>query len=78
MPMSQLLTELSERARALPAEERAQLAEMLLESLDESVAGDLSPEWEREIERRAAAYDRGEVETIAAEDVFAEARRLAG
>jgi len=76
--MSQLLAELTERAKSLSADERAQLADSLLESLDESVAGELSPEWEREIERRAAEYDRGEVETIAAEDVFAEARRLAG
>jgi len=51
---------------------------MRVDSFDEFVAGDLSPEWGREIERRAAAYDRGEVETIPAEDVFAEARRLAG
>jgi hypothetical protein len=31
----------------------------------------------REIEERAAAYDRGELQMISAEDVFAEARRLA-
>jgi hypothetical protein len=30
----------------------------------------------REIEDRVAAYDRGETQTYAAEDVFAEARRL--
>lgn len=32
--------------------------------------------WASEIERRLAAYDRGEVETAAAEEVFAAARRL--
>ena len=37
----------------------------------------LGVEWAKEIERRVAAYERGEVETFAAEDVFAEARRLA-
>lgn len=33
--MSELLMELSQRARALPAEERAALAELLLESIAE-------------------------------------------
>jgi hypothetical protein len=33
--------------------------------------------WAKEIERRVTAHERGEVETFAAEDVFAEARRIA-
>jgi hypothetical protein len=33
--------------------------------------------WDAEIVRRVEAYMRGEVETFAAEDVFAEARRIA-
>jgi hypothetical protein len=33
--------------------------------------------WEVEIAKRVAAYDRGEVPTFSAENVFAEARRLA-
>jgi hypothetical protein len=32
--------------------------------------------WEREIEKRVNAFDRGESRTDPAEDVFAEARRL--
>jgi len=32
--------------------------------------------WRREIEDRVASYDRGEVATHAAEDVFAEATRI--
>ena len=75
--MTELLLELSTRAQTLSSEERAQLSEMLLDSLDGEIANDLSPAWEREIERRVAAYDRGEIMTYAAEDVFAEARRLA-
>jgi putative addiction module component (TIGR02574 family) len=75
--MSELLLELSTRAKTLSPEERAQLAEILLESIDEAVSHDLSPEWEREIERRVAAYDRGETKTYLAEDVFAEARHIA-
>lgn len=32
--------------------------------------------WGQEIEQRAAAYDRGELQSIPAEEVYAEARRL--
>ena len=53
------------------------LAEVLLESLRDSAMAEVEVEWQQEIERRVAAYDRGEVQTYLAEDVFAEARRLA-
>lgn len=69
------LKDLEQQARALGIEDRAKLAESLLESLEAPLA-DIESEWAREIEDRVAAYDRGEVETHAAEDVLAEARRL--
>jgi len=75
--MSDLVAELAERGRALAPEERSRLVELLLESLHEPPLSDIEAAWEAEIERRVAAYDRGEVETFAAEDVFAEARRIA-
>ena len=71
------LKELEEKARALTSEDRAKLAEALLESLRDAPIAEIEAEWDREIESRAAAYDRGELETVSAEDVFAEARRLA-
>jgi len=71
------LKELEDQARALTPEERASLAETLLKSLREVSVAEIEAEWGREIESRVAAYDRGELETISAEDVFAEARRLA-
>ena len=74
--MSDTLKELETKAKSLTAEERAQLAEFLLESLDTPLS-EIEAAWEREIEERAAAYDRGELQTVSAEDVFAEARRLA-
>ena len=73
--MSLTLAELEQYARALPAEDRARLAETLLESLHEASPSDVAEAWEREIEARVAAYDRGESETFAAEDVFGEVRR---
>jgi len=48
----------------------------MLESLRGPVP-DLEAEWAEEVERRVAAFDRGEIPAYPAEDVFAEARRLA-
>jgi putative addiction module component (TIGR02574 family) len=74
--MASSLKDLEQMARALAAEERAQLADSLLASLQVPPLSDIETLWEREIEARVAAYDRGETQTYAAEDVFAEARRL--
>jgi putative addiction module component (TIGR02574 family) len=74
MPSS--LKDVEQLARALAADERAQLAESLLASLQVPPLSDIETLWDREIEARVAAYDRGETQTYAAEDVFAEARRL--
>lgn len=74
--MSALLAELEQQACTLLPEERAQLAEVLLESLHDSSLSEIEFEWEREIEKRVAAFDRGELQTYPAEDVFAEARRM--
>jgi putative addiction module component (TIGR02574 family) len=75
--MPDLVAELAEQARTLPADERSRLVELLLESLHESPLAEVDAAWTKEIERRVAAHERGEVETYAAEDVFAEARRIA-
>jgi putative addiction module component (TIGR02574 family) len=75
--MSDTLKEIEARARNLSAEERAKLAESLLESLREAPIAEIEKAWELEIAERAAAYDRGELATLSAESVFAEARRLA-
>jgi len=75
--MADVLKELEEQAKALTPEERARLADVLLESLQDGTIADIEAAWDREIEQRAAAYDRGELQTISAEEVFAEARRLA-
>jgi putative addiction module component (TIGR02574 family) len=75
--MSDALKELEKQAKSLTADERARLAELLLESIQDSPLAEIEAAWDREIEERAAAYDRGELQTISAEEVFAEARRLA-
>lgn len=73
--MSMLLTELEQKACSLVPEERAHLVEVLLESLQDSSFAEVRLEWEREIERRVAAFERGEARLFSAEEVFAEARR---
>jgi putative addiction module component (TIGR02574 family) len=73
--MSELLSELEQQARALAPDERARLAEVLLESLQGPPLWEVEAAWNREIEARIAAYDRGELQASSAEDVFAEARR---
>jgi putative addiction module component (TIGR02574 family) len=73
--MTSSLKTVEQQATALNAEDRAQLAEVLLESLHTEVA-DIEQAWKAEIEARVAAYDRGEVHLVDAADVFAEARRL--
>lgn len=73
--MSASLKQIEEQARALSTEERACLAESMLESLHAPVS-EVEAAWAVEIERRVAAFDRGEIPSYTAEDVFAEARRL--
>ncbi|MEX2488722.1 MAG: addiction module protein [Pseudomonadales bacterium] len=74
--MQTLLEQLEEQALGLNSEERAKLAEVMLESLSAPLA-EVEEAWAHEIEQRVAAYDRGEVPTYAAEDVFAEAKHIA-
>lgn len=74
--MPTLVEELSARAKALPAEDRARLAEELLESLQGEADVEAEAAWEREIERRVAEIESGAVHFVPAEEVRAEARRL--
>jgi putative addiction module component (TIGR02574 family) len=73
--MSASLKQIENQARELPPEERAKLAESLLESLHSPLA-EIEQAWADEVERRVAAFDRGEIPAYPAEDVFAEARRM--
>ncbi len=59
---------------SLPTGDRARLAKVLIESLDENP--DVEAAWDREISRRVAQVESGEATLVPAEDVFAEARRL--
>ena len=65
---------LADQLLALPSNDRARLAELLLASLE---GRDVSAgaEWDVEIDRRAAELSTGKVNGVAAADVFAEVER---
>lgn len=75
--MADPVSDLAQRARSLEPEDRVRLVELLLDSLHAEPIAEVEAAWEGEIRRRVEAFERGEVETFAAEDVFAEARRIA-
>lgn len=74
--MSTLLDELSKRAKELALEERAQLAQELLQSVEQEADPEVQAAWEGEIASRIAKYERGEAKLIPAAEVFEAARRL--
>ena len=64
--------EIRARALQMPLHERAHLAKLLLESLDED--DDIERAWAEEVERRLDDLDSGRVKAIPAAEVFADLR----
>lgn len=75
--MSTLVEELSQKARQLPPEERIQLAEEPLATVQE-VDSEVEAAWDKEIRRRLTEIENGTAKLIPAEEVFAEVRRILG
>lgn len=63
--------EILRAALSLPGEDRANIADRLLQSLDEEDQSDIDRLWVKEAEDRIAAYDRGEIGAIPTDEVFA-------
>ena len=74
--MTVSLAEVENQARMLSPDERARLAEVLLESIQNGSVSEIEAARQLEIENRVAAYERGKNQTFPAEDVFAEAKRI--
>lgn len=72
------IEQLEQRLLELPADERARIAKLLIESLgpstDEVEQAAIEEAWKVEIDRRIEQIDHGEVELIPAEEVFARIR----
>jgi putative addiction module component (TIGR02574 family) len=76
--MSDALAELKKKAAQLSDTERAELALSLIESLDGPADPGVAEAWRAEIERRITQIDRGEVQLIPGDEVFARLRRRLG
>jgi putative addiction module component (TIGR02574 family) len=76
--MSTALAELKQKASQLSENERAELALALIESLDGEPEVGVDEAWRIEIARRIAQIERGEVQLIPGDDVFARLRRKLG
>ena len=73
--MTDLVAELSQRARELAPEDRARLAEELLASIEGHVEPEVDAVWDEEIRKRIAEVDSGAVKLIPANEVFERVRR---
>jgi putative addiction module component (TIGR02574 family) len=76
--MSNVLADLKEKASRLSETERVELALSLIESLDGPADPDVEVAWRVEIERRIGQIERGEVQLIPGDEVFARLRRRLG
>ena len=72
--MSTHFDEIERQARALPVKEKAALARLLIEELDQSVDADTDQLWIDEAQRRYDAYLKGELEALPGDDVITRAR----
>jgi putative addiction module component (TIGR02574 family) len=70
------LKQIENQALDLPEEERAQLAQRLILSLESSNDEGLEKEWLLEAKRRAVEIDKGEVQPVPAEEVRKKAQAL--
>lgn len=75
--MTSVARDLLEEAKKLPHDERQELAQALMDTL-ESEPTSLSPEWTAEVGNRIAQLERGEVKAIPWSEVEARIRRTLG
>ena len=72
--MTQRATKLWEECRTWPDEERAELADHLMQSLDSDV--DTHAAWDREIAERLLELDNGSVHCVPSEEVHRSIRKM--
>jgi putative addiction module component (TIGR02574 family) len=73
--MTRVVEELYAKASELPANDRAELAGLLLESIEEPPDVGVEEAWAAEIERRMADYRAGRAKTVPWSDVRAHLHR---
>ncbi|NLY12421.1 MAG: addiction module protein [Gammaproteobacteria bacterium] len=70
------LQKIQDEALLLPKEERAQLVQRLVLSLESPSKEELRSDWLLEARRRAEELDSGSVQAVSGEDVMRKARDL--
>ena len=75
--MTDVVEELADRGRSLPPAERVRLLDLLLESLHPIPATEAQDPLSQEIASRVERFERGESELHDAQEVMAEAARIA-
>jgi putative addiction module component (TIGR02574 family) len=73
--MSRTVQDLYEKASELPPQDRAELAGLLLESLEQPTDADIQDAWAAEIERRMADYRAGRIKTVSWQELRAHLHR---
>ena len=73
--MSNLAERLIEEALMLPLEDRAELADKLLQSLNIPTQSDIERMWMEEAEKRVSEYDEKKIESLNGENVIREIRK---
>ena len=68
--MSSRGTEVFKEALSLPPDERAEIAEQLLSSLDPAYREGIDVLWGKEAEERLDAFDHSEIKSVSAKEVF--------
>jgi len=74
--MAATLKQIEQEILQLTPVQRAELADFIVESLDSGPPEEIQDLWLAEATRRLSEVRSGKVETIPAEEVLAEARRL--
>ncbi|HKG45815.1 MAG TPA: addiction module protein [Pyrinomonadaceae bacterium] len=76
--MAATLEQLAEQAMALPSESRAQLADLLVESLDRDELGRVEQLWLAEAKRRRDEVRSGIAKTVPGEEALQQVRDSIG
>jgi len=72
--MSELARKFVEEALLLPIEDRAELVEQLLQSLNIPTQKEIDQLWAEEAEKRVKEYEEGKIEALNGEKVIREIR----
>jgi putative addiction module component (TIGR02574 family) len=73
--MSQRIEDIVDNILKLPANSRAYLVEVLLESLDFEENFTINDEWKKEIKRRCQEIDEGKITMISGEEGLSQLQR---